>query len=73
MEESVITIEKHDLIELLACSCAMKKKKKTIMKGGSQFQEGWGDFSPFFLPVQQESCLMIESKDIFFSSRRTKL
>ena len=38
-----------------------------------QFQEGWGDFSPFFLPVQQENCLLIESKDFLYSSRRAKL
>ena len=38
-----------------------------------QFQEGWGDISPFFLPLQQESCLLIESKDIFYSSRRARL
>ena len=46
---------------------------KKILSIFLQFQEGWGDFSPFFLPVQQESCLLIESKDIFYSSRRDKL
>ena len=34
---------------------------------------GVGDFSPFFLPVQQENCLLIESKDFLYSSRRAKL
>jgi len=30
-------------------------------------------FSPFFLPEQQENCLLIESKDFLYSSRRAKL
>ena len=42
-----------------------QKKLSTFL----QFQEGWGDFSPSFNPVQQESCLLIKSKDIFYSSR----
>ena len=35
--------------------------------------EGVGEFSPFFLPVQQESCLLIKSKDISYSSRRAQI
>ena len=46
---------------------------KKILSTFLQFQEGWGDFSPFFLPVQQENCLLIESKDFLYSSRRAKL
>ena len=46
---------------------------KIILPTFLQFQEGWGDFSPFFLPVQQENCLLIESKDFLYSSRRAKL
>ena len=49
--------------------CCTKKILSTFL----QFQEGWGDFSPFFLPVQQENCLLIESKDFLYSSRRAKL
>ena len=37
-----------------------------------QFQRGWVNFLPFFLPVQQESCLLIKSKDISYSSRRAQ-
>ena len=46
---------------------------KKILSIFLQFQEGWGDFSPFFLPAQQENCLLIESKDFLYSSRRAKL
>ena len=46
---------------------------KKILSIFLQFQEGWGIFLPIFPPVQQESCLLIESKDIFYSSRRAKL
>jgi len=38
-----------------------------------QFQKGWVNFLPFFLPVQQESCLLIKSKDISYSSRRAQI
>ena len=37
-----------------------------------QFQKGWVNFLPFFLPLKQESCLLIELKDIFYSSRRAQ-
>ena len=36
------------------------------------FQKGWVNFLPFFLPVQQESYLLIKSKDISYSSRRAQ-
>ena len=35
-----------------------------------QFQEGGGDFSPFFLPVQEQNCLLIELKDFLYSYRQ---
>ena len=47
--------------------------KKKYCPHFCNFRRGGGIFLPFFLPVQQENCLLIESKDFLYSSRRAKL